>query len=143
MNEDEKRQLAEALAEAARLRGENARLTAQTVVQEAENLIGNLFETQHPHVPAELRQATRGILLNSVPLKEGKLDAVTLTGQVKAIAEAYKTPAAAANSSPVTDQGEGDVLTEANKLREAAVKRLMERTPNLTEAQARQAVGGA
>lgn len=143
MNEEEKRQLAEAQAELARLRENNARLTAQSLVHEAENLVSNLFETQHQHVPAELRQATKAIMLNSIPLKDGKLDVVALTGQVKAVAEAYKP--AAANSTPVTDQGEGAaaLLTEAQKLRDAAAKRLMERTPNLTEAQARQIVGGA
>lgn len=143
MNEDEKKQLTEAQAEADRLREQNARLTAQTVVHEAETLIGNLFETQHQHVPAELRQAVKAIMLNSIPLKDGKLDVVALTSQVKAVAEAYKP--AVANSTPVTDQGEGAdaLLTEAQKLRDAAAKRLMERTPNLTEAQARQIVGGA
>lgn len=134
--------LAEMEKRNAGLEAELKRLQAQATIHEAERIAGKVWDDgKYGRIPAEMRRLFESNAVLNVPLTaDGKLDAVRLTTGLQEAADTYlKTlPTGAA----VEGQGGGNGGVTLEKLTETAVKRLMDRTPGLTEAQARRIVEG-
>lgn len=133
--------LAEMEKRNAGLEAELKRLQAQATIHEAERIAGKVWDDgKYGRIPAEMRRLFESNAVLNVPLTaDGKLDAVKLTTGLQEAADTYLKTLPAGVS--VEGQGGNGGVT-LDKLTETAVKRLMDRTPGLTEAQARRIVEG-
>jgi hypothetical protein len=126
-------------ARVATLEAENKRLTASAILHEAERTAASAWQDEkYAPIPASIRTLFERAAVANMPLKEGKLDTVALLTSVQESADAYivALPAPTQSTQTVTDNG-GGAVDQLTTMREASVKRIMERYPNLTEAQAR------
>jgi hypothetical protein len=126
-------------AKVATLEAENKRLTASAILHEAERTAASAWQDEkYAPIPASIRTLFERAAVANMPLKEGKLDTVALLTSVQESADAYiaALPAPTQSAQTVTDNG-GGAVDQLTTMREASVKRIMERYPNLTEAQAR------
>jgi hypothetical protein len=126
-------------ARVATLEAENKRLTASAILHEAERTANSAWQDEkYTAIPSPIRTLFERAAVANMPMKEGRLDTVALLTAVQESADAYVAalPAPQPVVQTVTDNGGGTVDPLAT-MREASVKRIMERYPNLSEAQAR------
>ncbi len=126
-------------AKVATLEAENKRLTASAILHEAERTAASAWQDEkYAPVPAPVRTLFERAAVANMPLRDGKLDTVALLTAVQESADAYiaAIPAPQSTTQTVTDNG-GGTVDQLATMREASVKRIMERYPNLSEAQAR------